>query len=173
VAALAGVSVGNLHCYVNTSDYYPCPNGTEEHLRQREQLLENFRTWSFKPDRKQDLVQEWKKAVHYCMVELYAFRQAVTSIQETYFDGQSILFPDVAKDLAALIVEAEIMVNNFNVSFADEKGLFEAIGLEPIRTNANQEVNRVMAYIVDMAKAEALDCLGEGDKGVGLVERYL
>jgi hypothetical protein len=34
-------------------------------------------------------------------------------------------------------------------------------------------VNRVMAYIVDMAKAEALDSLGYREKGVKLAERYL
>jgi hypothetical protein len=64
-------------------------------------------------------------------------------------------------------------VANFNEVFADMMALNKPIDLESLHQNANQEVSRVMAYIVDMAKAEALDCLGEREAGVKLVERYL
>jgi hypothetical protein len=51
-------------------------------LRQREELLDGIRSWSFKPERKENLIQEWKEAVHYCLTELYSFREAITLIQK-------------------------------------------------------------------------------------------
>jgi hypothetical protein len=111
--------------------------------------------------------------VIYCLVELYAFRHSITAIQKSYFDGQLVLFPDVTRDLAALIVEAETTVKNFNDMFVDGMGLYQPLEFETLHENANQQVNRVMAYVGDMAKAEVLDCLGDEQAAVKIAERYL
>lgn len=67
----------------------------------------------------------------------------------------------------------ETTVNNFNSSFTDGIELFKLIDLGALYSNVNQQVNRVMAYIVDMTKVEALDCLGDLQAGVELVEQCL
>ena len=60
-----------------------------------------------------------------------------------------------------------------NDDLAVGMGLGAKIDLEVSRQNASREANQLITYIVDMAKAEALDCLGEREEGVRLVERYL
>lgn len=42
-----------------------------------------------------------------------------------------------------------------------------------IRLNADKTVTRELSYLVDMAKAEALDAMGENRAATELVERYL
>jgi hypothetical protein len=64
-------------------------------------------------------------------------------------------------------------VNNFNASFVKTFQYFPLMELEAIHSNAIKEMSQVMGYVLDRAKAEALDCLGEGKAGVELVERYL
>ena len=166
IATVAGVKVNEFHCYIDECSYYSSPGNIEKQLQQREQLLDGIRLSRFKPDNKENLIEEWKKAVAYCLVELYAFRQAVVFIQKSYFEGQPVLFPDVAKDLSDIITEAETTVNNFNGSFPEVIELYKTIDLEVLRQNANKEANQLIAYIVDMAKAEALDCLGDEQAAV-------
>lgn len=72
-----------------------------------------------------------------------------------------------------MLTEAENTVKEFNSTFVETFNYYQPLAIAAIRDNANKEVNRVMAYIVDMAKAEALDCLGDRDAGVKLAERYL
>ncbi len=74
---------------------------------------------------------------------------------------------------AGKVLRIETTLNKFNSAFADEESFYKPLDLEAIRNNAYQETSRVLAYIVDMAKAEALDCLGEREAGVKLVEKYV
>jgi hypothetical protein len=173
LATVAGVKVHDLHCYVNECSYYSCPGNVEEHFRQREQLLESIRIWGFKPDSKENLIKEWKEAVGYCLVELYAFYQAVAFIQKSYFEGQAVLFPDVAKELADITTEAETTVSNFNNGFPDPKEPFSPIDLETLRQNAGKQTGQIIAYIVDMAKVEALDCMGDEKTARELAQQYI
>ena len=49
----------------------------------------------------------------------------------------------------------------------------DCIDLEALRKNGINEANPQIAYLADMAKAEALDCLGDKQAAVKLAERYL
>lgn len=173
VVAIAGVPVEDLQCYVGGCSYYSCPNGTEEQHQQRERLLDGMRLWRRKPERKAELIREWEFTVGKCLMEVYAFQQALTLISNKYFDGQQILFNDSIKDLAEVIKEAEKTVDNFNCLFDDETELLERMDLEPLRQSANKVAAQQMVYIVDMAKAEALDAMGERQASIELAGRYL
>jgi hypothetical protein len=52
-------------------------------------------------------------------------------------------------------------------------GLGAKIDLDILRKSASKEVNQLVVYIVDMAKAEALDCLGDREAAVKAAERYI
>jgi hypothetical protein len=52
-------------------------------------------------------------------------------------------------------------------------GLGEKTDLEILRQNTTREANQLIAYIVDMAKAEALDAMGEDRVAVELIQRHL
>lgn len=49
----------------------------------------------------------------------------------------------------------------------------ERLDLEALRQNAIKVSPQPMAYIIDMAKAEALDSLGQEEEGIKLAEKYL
>ncbi len=53
----------------------------------------------------------------------------------------------------------------------------ESIGLESARTNQGSiekvRAKEQVAYLVDMAKADALESLGENGKAAEIVERYV
>jgi hypothetical protein len=172
VANINGVSVGTLNCNVDESSYYACWNIADQ-LRNRERIIKDMRFWHHKPDWKLELIPAWKLTFHTRLVELYAIREAFTFISKGYFDGQQILFSDLAKEMADIIAGAETMVNNFNGFFDDIMHLSERIDMDTLRQNGFKESNPQIAYLVDMAKAEALDCLGDEQAAVKLVERYL
>jgi hypothetical protein len=67
----------------------------------------------------------------------------------------------------------EKLVGSFNGIFA--KGMEQQVvmELESIRRGVNAVTTIQTAYLVDMAKAEALDQLGEKQEAIKLAERYL
>ena len=171
VAALAGVPVTLLQCYISGYPYYTCPNGTEDQLHRRKQLLDSLRRWHSKRDR--ELVQDWKEAAEEFFVELYTFQDAVASINQHYFDGHQMLFPNLVKNLAHIIDETEKLVGRFNDTFANGTEQRGRMDLEVIRRGTGTGTAQQTAYLVDMAKAEALGHLGEKQAAIILAERHL
>jgi hypothetical protein len=102
-----------------------------------------------------------------------AFQQAFASISRSYFDGHNLLFPDLAGDLAEIVTDTENVAGSFNEVFADMMALSERIDLEALRQSVGKEATQQISYIVDMAKAEALDLLGDQKTAVELAERHL
>ena len=100
-------------------------------------------------------------------------REAFSYISKGYFDGQQVLFSDLAKEMDDIITSAETTVSNFNEFFAELMELSERIDIEALRQNGINEANPQIAYLVDMAKAHALDAMGEEDAATQIVDRYL
>jgi hypothetical protein len=172
-AQVGEVPVGELSCHIDKGSYYTCQHDSAGQLLQKEALLDSIRIFSFKPDRKENLVQEWKESVTWCLITLYAFHEAVNSIQKSYFDGQHVTFADIWQELGEIITLAETTVNNFNSSFAEGMELFKPLDLEALRSEAQTQASQVVIYIIDSAKVEALDCLGDTETAMKLAERYL
>ena len=81
------------------------------------------------------------------------------------------MFPDLVRSLAELIKYTEELVATFNDEVAGKPE--DTINLEAFRQGAGKAVMQQIAYLVDMAKAEALDAMGEDREALELVERYL
>jgi len=47
------------------------------------------------------------------------------------------------------------------------------VDLDTIRNNARSRASQVVTYIIDHAKVEALDCLGDTKAAMKLAEKYL
>ena len=171
VTTLAGVPATLLQCYISENHFYTCPNGTEDQLRSRKQLLDSLRQWHSKRDR--ELVQDWKDAAEEFLVELYTFHDAVASISQLYFNGHQVLFPDLVKNLAHIIDGNEKLVGSFNDIFAKGMEQLGRTDLETIRRGTGTKTAQQTAYLVDMAKAEALDQMGDEKAAVELVGRYV
>lgn len=166
---MASVPVARFHCYMDECSYQICRN-VDEQLRRRGQLLESLRIWHSKPDRKAEQFQDWKNVAETFIADLYAFQDAVAFISKHYFDCHQMLFPDVDRYLDDLIKE---LIGMFNGSCTEEIEQRYRIDLEEVRKGAGKKVTEQTALLVDMAKAEALDALGEQQAAIKLVERHL
>ncbi|MCX6000214.1 MAG: hypothetical protein NTU41_11700 [Chloroflexi bacterium] len=142
-------------------------------LGHRERLLDEMQALRRKPDRDAALRQDWKDAAESFLAELYSFREAAASVSARYFDGQAVLFSDVAKELDKVITDTEELANRFNSDIADGAGPALKIDLAAVRQNAGRSPSQPLACLIDLAKAEALTDLGEQPSATKLVERYL
>ena len=99
------------------------------------------------------------------------FRQAVSTIRQRYFDGVEIMFSDSVQTQADLTKNTEELITEFNDRVAKQPE--DKLDLEVLRTVADRTVAGRVSYLVDMAKAEALDALGENRAAVELIEKHL
>jgi hypothetical protein len=172
VALVASVPVVRLQCCVDECSYQICSNVNEQ-LRRRGQLLESLRIWQSKPERKAEQLRDWKDIAEVFLADLFAFQDALAFIGKHYFDGHQILFPDLDRYLADLVEETGELVGMFNDSCAEEAEQNYLIDLEEVRKGASEKATEQTAFLVDMAKAEALDAMGEPRVARELAERHL
>ena len=100
-------------------------------------------------------------------VELYI----VTSVKQRYFDGDEIIFLASMQSLANLEMCTVELVTKFNKRVTGEDE--DKINEDMLRRGANRTVSGRVSYLVDMAKAEALDAMGDNRAAVDLIERHL
>ena len=104
--------------------------------------------------------------------KLYAFRQTVTTISQRYFDGEEVLFPDLSRSFTDLIkYTEELLVALFNDEVVGKPE--DKLDLEAFRQGAGNAVIEQISYLVNMAKTDALDAVGEHRAATELAERYL
>jgi len=192
MAALAEVKVGKLDCYLDGYQYRVCRDAGElaKEVSQRGSLLESLQPG--KPgeneDRFRQRVEHWKEMALGFIPEVYSLRGAIESISERYFDGQQSLFPAVAEGFDQLLALVEKLVANYNEDLADsiervEKLLGETrdghqpspltIELAELIESVQGASKEQVSYLVDMAKADALDVLGETRQALELVDRHV
>ena len=120
--------------------------------------------------------------------EIYTLRRAINSISQRYFDGQQTLFPEVAEGFENLLALMEKTVGIYNEDLAGSIERADRLlaegrdgqGDSPLTLDTavlNQKIEKpaisLGTYLVDMAKAEALDILGENRQAIELVERHV
>ena len=113
----------------------------------------------------------WKQMAGASLTNFYAFRQAVITIRQRYFDGVALLFPDLDRSLADLIKHTEELMTSFNDQVIKKSE--DKINIEALRQDAVKVAVERVSYLVDMAKAEALDAMGENLAATELVAHNL
>ena len=193
VATLAGVAAGILDCYLDGYRYRVCRNAGElaEEVSRRESLLESVKVWepdSSNDERFRQRVEHWKISALGFLPEIYILSRAINSISQRYFEGQDPLFSEVSDGFGQLLALVEKLVNIYNEALAGDIERSERLLIEPgegqnqspltidlaglvetVQGSAREQV----AYLVDMAKADALDLLGETRQAFELVERHV
>ena len=193
VATLAGVASGILDCYLDGYRYRVCRNAGElaEEVSRRESLLESVQVWepdSSNDERFRQRVEHWKISALGFLPEIYILSRAINSISQRYFEGQDPLFSEVSDGFGQLLALVEKLVNIYNEALAGDIERSERLLIEPgegqnqspltidlaglvetVQGSAREQV----AYLVDMAKADALDLLGETRQAFELVERHV
>jgi hypothetical protein len=166
---MAEVPVHRLEYWLEEQDYIVCPAGTGERLKRRESLLnvmDNARLEQMNGE-----ADFWKQMAGASLTNLYAFRQAVITIRQRYFDGVELLFPDSDRSLADLIQHTEELITSFNDQVIKKSE--DKINIEDLRQDADKIAVDRVSYLVDLSKAEALDAVGENRAAIKLVERCL
>ena len=193
VATLAGVAAGILDCYLDGYRYRVCQDAGElaEEVSRRESLLESVKVWepdSSNDERFRQRVEHWKISALGFLPEIYILSRAINSISQRYFEGQDPLFSEVSDGFGQLLALVEKLVNIYNEALAGDIERSERLLIEPgegqnqspltidlaglvetVQGSAREQV----AYLVDMAKADALDLLGETRQAFELVERHV
>jgi len=146
---------------------------TETPCRRRRGLLGNLHALSKEHERKTGRLKEWQALAELFLAELYAFQQLVTLVSRRHFDGCQALFPDPAQGLSEVTRSAEQLVSVFNDTPGENAERACVVNLEAPRRSAGKDAARQASYIVDMAKAEAFDFMGEKQASLELVEPYL
>ena len=118
---------------------------------------------------REEEIQTWKALTAQFLIEIYGFQQAFFSISKHYFDGHQVLYPDLANGMSQIIEDTENLVALFN-RIAEKHS---RINLEALRKDAGEETAKQINCLVDMAKADALDAVGEDRAAAELVERHL
>ena len=166
---LAGVPVARLECYVQEHDYLLCSDGSGEQLKRRELLMDI--AGKKESPKVGEEIAFWKDMAGTLLLNLHSFQQAVTTISQRYFDGEEVLFPDSVKSLTDLEKYTEELITEFNNRVA--KQAEDKLDSEVLRSVADKTVTGRVSYLVDMAKAEALDALGDNRAAVELIQRHL
>jgi hypothetical protein len=117
--------------------------------------------------KRQDLTR-WQEEAELFLVELHSLRLAVMTTSKRYFDGHDLLFPALTECLDYLVKAMEVLVEMFNEDLAPRKG-----ALANVRARAGITGAAQAGFLVDMAKAEALDAMGETQAGIAIVDRHV
>ena len=193
VATLAAVKVGKLTCYLDGYRYRVCRNAGElaEELSRRESLLESVQVGKPGSDDDEQFrkgVEHWKGLALGFLPEIYTLRRAINSISQRYFDSQQTLFPTMLEGFDRLLALVEKLVDIYNEALAGDIERLERLLIEPregqdaspltidlaglIEKVQNAAKDQV-TYLVDMAKADALDLLGDTRQAWELVDRHV
>ena len=153
---MAEVPVHRLEYWLEEHDYMVCPDGVEEQLKRRKSQLNVM--GSSRSERVDGEADFWKQMAEASLTNLYAFRQDVITIRQRYFDGVELLFLDLDRSLADLTKRTEELITSFNDQVIKKSE--DKINVELIKQGADKVVAERISYIVDLAKAEALDAMG-------------
>jgi hypothetical protein len=82
-----------------------------------------------------------------------------------------VLFNDAMESLTELINNAEEMVLEFNSEVGESPEL--VINLGAVKDTAKQQTPQKVSYLVDLARADALDCRGDSQQSIELIDKWV
>jgi hypothetical protein len=191
-ATLESVKASCLTSYLEVYRYHLCRDSDDEmeEKRRRESLLQNLQGW--KPGSRSDdrccrRIGDWKEMAGNFLGELYSLLQAAETISQRYFDCRQLLFPSRATDFTRLGSCMEQLLREFNEDFSNTFGQETELGSEGLEAVNSPSIIDIAAlqgmvtpppqqqttFLVDLAKAGALDAMGENRAAVGLLDRHI
>jgi hypothetical protein len=119
-----------------------------------------------------------------CLSEIYGWHGTISTLSERYFEGVNPLMPEIEECLTDIVAEGELLAERFNdaleMEAAVRKGarkrrpaLPQPVDLEAIRINVQTAAESHASLLVDMARAEAHEMMGEKKQALALAERHL
>lgn len=166
-----GVAIPRINCLVKEGDYSVNSSSVERRLEKRASMLAISNAPEARIKRE---LEEWKQTAELWLGKLFADKEAVAVISNRYFDENEVLLDDYRDNLNQLEECVDRLVAVFNGE-AGKMGLRNieikvAIKVALSNSEARQKQS---AYLVDMAKAESLDVLGEERQAMEIAERHV
>ena len=119
----------------------------------------------------------WRYSAKRFIRELYVYERAASVIGNTYLNGHKVLFPDAAEILQDQIGRIESMIEGDSYDAKNRIGnrpsKTECIDLEQVRELAQKDAKELIDEFVVVAKAEALEVIGEKRGSVLFVKNHL
>lgn len=197
---LAGVKAGLIECFTQDYAFAVFPDvQVEKRIKDRNRLLAGLRAHSlhdmennedghfmrlhsYEKKTYRARVREWKELARAFLEEIYVLQLLTDTLSQRYFEGHSVLFPDVQERLDALIQGWEDLVDWYNDSIASEieehvrsldtpSPFWLDAGL--VKEQAQDKLPERMTYLVDQARAETLRSLGDHDLASDIMEKHL
>jgi hypothetical protein len=102
--------------------------------------------------------------------ELLAAQEARAAVERRYLDGHAALFSDVAAAWEEQVKSTQIIAD-MAVRLAELDGVPAAVPTDP--ETLSRRTTELVADLVEPAKAEALEKLGEGDRACGIANAWV
>jgi len=141
-------------------------------------LLEKLKT--LRGEKGKDFIKEagaWREYTRLVMGEVDAVHGAVDAIARRYFDSRVILSPDLAKERRDTLEAWDKVIEMYNGMVeerVDQKKVKELLLDREKEWISNEPaVQTKAAFLVDLAKAEALGLLGEHERAGTLMDKYV
>ena len=127
--------------------------------------------------RRSDDLDLWKSSCEEFLNGLYSMRDVIAFVSKKYFDGHEMLFSEVADGFDVTVKYLEELTEVYNdevMSMGRHKRRNgRLIASASLQAECAKSSAAHIAYLVDMAKAEALDFMGDNRAGVELAERHI
>jgi len=123
--------------------------------------------------------ERWCSFAESLVSEVFTLEGAVNHIATTYFRGRSILFPETAETFEQLVVVTAAISESYHRTLAagligtppeGKRNRALPIDLFQVRKAAGKTGLVRAQQMITLAQAEALAMIGEGDRGLDLVE---
>jgi hypothetical protein len=128
--------------------------------------------------------ETWRERLEYLVAEVLMWEGAWARIKARYYEGQEVLMPEAVSTLTGLVEQSTYLVELFN-QWADAlqgeakrarkrktAGVPELLEVEDIRRRTTDSTNLEYARIVDLAKAEACEAVGERARALAFAGRH-
>jgi hypothetical protein len=118
-----------------------------------------------------------------CLSEIYGWQATIGVLAERYFEGVNPLMPEIGERLANMVREGELLAASFNDALMTETAARKAarrrspalptpIDPEAIRRSVEAAADSHASLLVDMARAEAHEMMGERKQALAFAERH-
>ena len=147
-------------------------------------LLRSIHDW-FRDSRMPRWDEPFDRRLQLAVEELYGWQRAVAMLAERYFQGICPLFPEVEEQIGWIVAQGERLVETFNddlgyeVFLQEERGkknkppLPKPLDIEALKRSAEPRAKALIAYMADLARAQACEMMGEKKRGLAYIERQL
>jgi len=117
--------------------------------------------------------QDWRDLLAFSLTTLSTEDAARVALERRYFDGQPVLFPALAREWIDLVERLEWLGAHADRLPEHRAAGQHGLGLEVLRAGAAEGAQARASELIDVARIEALNMLGERERAVTIIERRL